>query len=740
MNISQRVERLCRRLHEEPQYSTQGATLFADLERRETSRRYLSREVLENFLGGRGANMVLLYNLLQEGLDPLDPQVPLIFGAGVLTSLIPGAPRGNVSGIAPDSEAILDSNAGDYFPSYMRRHGIDHIVLYGRSPGWTMLKLEQDTAEFLDASTYQGLDNIALTAAVERDFDCREGRNMAMARITRAGENQVLCAGIMAGPKSIWARGGGGAKMGSLGLKAILILGRVPEQAVDNDYRAASKAIGRKILSTSVTSKVLKKVGTPFLYKPSRLLGALGTRNHQQTSWHDTLDAERFDDYRDGMAGCYKCPVYCRALNRLPQTSDQTAADAGDQRWSHGDGPEYVTVGKFGPDLGIDRPEHVVRFNNILNDLGLDSASTGSAIAWAMELYQRGILCAADTDGLKLHWGDSALIERLLFMTAERSGFGDTIADSGKAVARGKYPAAALDYRMASKGLFQSDPHDARIIKAFALGLAVATRGMDHLRNRVTMEINARINDDPEFKRKLYGGEVAARPNDYSGKEYAVARCERVFASGDAVGMCRFNTWLFNSPSLPDCADFAGQLQRLTGMDISTEAVESAGANINALERLLNHRLGLGPADDTLPLRWFEEGVSDGPYRGERIDPEEFAALKTRFYEVAGLTTAGLPQPHWHQALVRAATGFAVTVDFPQDADHPAESVLLDEPVADLAELRCALTRRFPVLAGRLDDELSLAVLNGQTIMSGEPTTRVHDGDQVSFIHAISGG
>ena len=36
--------------------------------------------------------------------------------------------------------------------------------------------------------------------------------------------------------------------------------------------------------------------------------------------------------------------------------------------------------------------------------------------------------------------------------------------------------------RMAVKGLMQSDPHDARILKAFALGLAVATRGMDHQR------------------------------------------------------------------------------------------------------------------------------------------------------------------------------------------------------------------------------------------------------------------
>ena len=64
----------------------------------------------------------------------------------------------------------------------------------------------------------------------------------------------------------------------------------------------------------------------------------------------------------------------------------------------------------------------------------------------------------------------------------------------------------------------QSDPHDARILKAFALGLAVATRGMDHLRNRVTLEINARINDDPAFKERLYGGPVSAAPNSYDGQ------------------------------------------------------------------------------------------------------------------------------------------------------------------------------------------------------------------------------
>ncbi len=737
MDTRERVRRLCERSHDKPQFATQGATLFVDLQHRETRQIFLPKEIFEHFLGGRGANMALLYNLLPEGLDPLDPQVPLIFGAGVLTSLIPGAPRGNVSGVAPDSDAILDSNAGDYFPSFMRRQGIDHIVLYGRSPGWTLLKLDPGTTEFLDGNCYQGLDNIALTTAIERDFACQEGRDMAMARITRAGENLVLSAGIMAGPKSIWARGGAGAKMGALGLKAILILGRPAALPMGDDYRASSKAIGRKILSTSVTRKVLKTVGTPFLYKPSRLLGALGVRNHQRTGWRETLDAEHFDDYRDGMAGCYKCPVYCRARNRLPCPPGK---EANQDNWSHGDGPEYVTLGKFGPGLGIDQPEQVIRFNNMLNDLGLDSASTGSAIAWAMELYQHGLITTANTGGLELNWGDGKLIEDLLLLIAERSGFGDTLADSGKAVARGKYPPAALDYRMASKGLFQSDPHDARIIKAFALGLAVATRGMDHLRNRVTLEINARINDDPQFKQELYGGEVSAKPTDYEGKEHAVARCERVYASGDAVGMCRFNTWLFNSPTLPDCNDFAVQLSRLTGIDITATAVEAAGANINGLERLLNHRLGLGPADDTVPQRWFQEGASDGPYQGERLDPIAFEALKGRFYEVSGLTETGLPRPQWRETLVRAATGFAVTVDFPREAEQPAETVLLDEPVADLAELRIALERHCPTLAGRLDNELSMAVLNGQTILSGERTTPVRDGDRVSFVNAISGG
>ena len=101
------------------------------------------------------------------------------------------------------------------------------------------------------------------TAAIERDFDCEERRNMALARLTVAGENGVLCSGIMGGPKAIWARGGAGAKMGALKLKGILIQGEPPGVDYSPEYKKYNKAIGKKILTTSVIRNALKKVGTP---------------------------------------------------------------------------------------------------------------------------------------------------------------------------------------------------------------------------------------------------------------------------------------------------------------------------------------------------------------------------------------------------------------------------------------------------------------------------------------------
>jgi aldehyde:ferredoxin oxidoreductase len=643
MAIRDRVERLLAGLPAVPQYPTQGATVFIDLERRAVRQAYTPLAVVRAFLAGRGANMFYLARLLDEGLKPLDPDVPLIFGSGVLTGIVPSAARGNVTSWSPESGVILDGNAGDYFPSFLKMNGVDHLVIYGRAAEWTLVRLRDGRVEFLSAAPYVGLDNLALRARIASDLGGAWARDLAMASITRAGENLVLTSAIMAGPKACFARGGPGAKMGALRLKAVVTQGQTHDFETAQPYKGYNRAIAQQLLDTSVVKHALRTMGTPFLYRPSRLLGAMGTKNNQETTWTDRLDAEHITPYRPGMAGCFRCPVNCRPLNEL-------APDSNDP-YDRGDGPEYVTLGKFGPNLGIDRIEAVIRLNNICNDLGLDTASTGSAISWAMELYQRGIISTAHTGGLTLEWGDAGLVERLLFMMANREGFGDVLADSTRAVERGHYPDAALRYRMAVKGLMQSDPHDARILKAFALGLAVATRGMDHLRNRVTLEINARINDDPAFKARLYGGPVSAEPTGYRGKERAVRVCENLYAVGDAVGMCRFTTKLFNSPSLPGLEQFAAQIGNVAGLEVTPDGLDRVGLNIMGLERLINHRLGVRRRDDTLPDRWFEEPITVGAYKGERIDRTEFDGMLSRYYEISSLTDEGIPVDTWRREL-----------------------------------------------------------------------------------------
>jgi aldehyde:ferredoxin oxidoreductase len=217
----------------------------------------------------------------------------------------------------------------------------------------------------------------------------------------------------MGGIKAIWARGGGGAKMGSLKLKGIMIHGAPRELQPVQPMAKYNKIIGKKIIGTSVIKNALKMVGTPFLYKPSRV--ALRPGHQEQPADQleaESLDADNFDPYRPGMDGCYLCPVHCRNQNDMTPRGQgrlgrpalkgltgnasydkaQAEVEHGKQRtyngikgdgkfdqYDKGDGPEYVTVGKFGPMIGISEPEQVLRLNNILNDLGLDSASTGSS-------------------------------------------------------------------------------------------------------------------------------------------------------------------------------------------------------------------------------------------------------------------------------------------------------------------------------------------------------------------------
>lgn len=416
--------------------------------------------------------------------------------------------------------------------------------------------------------------------------------------------------------------------MGSKNLKAIAAKGRGKLQIEDPKKLRQDRIEFTEYLKNSKVVQVLGKLGTPFLYQVSNTLGAIRTRNSQDNFFEDTLNAEELERYVDKMLACTSCVVHCRHRNTLG-----------------GEGPEYSTIGLLGANLGIASIDQVIQLNNLVNELGLDSSSTGTIIAWALELYQRGII-DDELSGGSLEWGDFERVHQLILDIAHRRGFGDILAESSQAKAQ--FPEGAEDFLIAVKDLPQSDPHDVRYIKSFALGIAVASRGADHLRNRPTLDI-LRLPDDVRYR--IFGVETSPDPTSYAGKAGMVAWHDDIYAVADSVGICKFVTQGFNSPHLLGYDHFSSLIEAVTGLRFEENELREAGRNVIDLERLINLELGRSKLDDTLPKRYFDDPMPARVTKGHKIDRDKFATMLEEYYQARGWDQEGRLSPERREEL-----------------------------------------------------------------------------------------
>ncbi|MCK4379534.1 MAG: aldehyde ferredoxin oxidoreductase, partial [Candidatus Lokiarchaeota archaeon] len=86
---------------------------YIDLSTGEITKKQIPKSIRQQFLGGRGINMYLLYNHLVPGIDPLSPENVLLVGAGLLTGIPAlGSGRCDIAAKSPITGAIGDSNIG----------------------------------------------------------------------------------------------------------------------------------------------------------------------------------------------------------------------------------------------------------------------------------------------------------------------------------------------------------------------------------------------------------------------------------------------------------------------------------------------------------------------------------------------------------------------------------------------------------------------------------------------------
>ncbi|UCD96421.1 MAG: aldehyde ferredoxin oxidoreductase family protein [Candidatus Bathyarchaeota archaeon] len=604
---------------------------IVDLSAKTVTAKPIPREIRKKYLGGRGLNMYLLYNHLQPNVDPLGPENLLLVGSGLLAG-IPclGSGRCDIAAKSPLTGAVGDSNIGGFFAPELRLAGYDHVAITGKADSPSYLLLKDGAIEIKDASHLWGKDTFDTQEALRRD---EHDEKLVSLVIGVAGENLVRYANVRTGMKNAAGRTGMGCVMGSKNLKAIAARGTTPIEFADPDNLLRYCREMNEMITSTRWAKAQSRWGTMIIYSNTNTTGLIRTRNFQLNRLVDgeDLEPENIDRYSIGTSGCFGCAVHCRHRYVLKE---------GPYAPLYGEGPEYTSLGAFGTMLDCRKMETILVANHLVNKYGLDTLETGGLIAWAMELYEKGLINEESTDGLQLKWGNEDVVFDLIRKIAYREGFGDTLADGFKP-AIAKVGTDSEYYAIHVKGM--SNLHsDERPTPSFALGIATSTRGADHLRSRPAIDMYGL----PEnMLKEIYGGSVATDYSSYDGKSRMVWWQERLYAVTDALGVCKFQT-VFCAVHAPKWREFSTLINLATGMTITEDELMRVGERIYTLERLFNLREGFSRQDDSLPDRYFTEPTPIGlpVAKGKKIDREKFDAMLTEYYDLHGWNLQGVPK------------------------------------------------------------------------------------------------
>lgn len=587
-----------------------GTVLRVDLTKGMIDKAPLDEAFARTFIGGRGFTSKLQYDLIPKGVDPLGPENVLIIAPGALTGTpAPSSARFLVAARSPLTGILGDANSGGLFGAMLKRAGYSLVLIRGRSPHPVYLQIDDDHVELRDARHLWGQDVHETTDAIQRE----EGKGFRVAAIGQAGENLVRIAGIIADKDHAAARTGVGAVMGSKRLKAIAVRakGAIPLHDPDAFERLVEGL--REIEQNDKRARDFSVRGTlGTLMEHHTKIGGMNTRNFQfgQFAGKEKIDEKALAEmYQIKTTGCYQCALkpdrYCR-VNEEEFGSFEVG------------GPEYSTAVALGSSLGNDNLASILKGNDLANRYGMDTIDLGGVIAFSMELYERGILTKNDADGLELEWGNYHAILELVERIAFRKGaFADLLADGVQAAAQ-EIGRGAERYAVHVKGMTPA-PLDARVVQVYNLRYAVGPRGADHL--RISCPGGYALDKLPvlEATSKLcYWQSVVAVP--------------------DLMGVCKFAyTYYTETPevALHRTLEIIPQLYTAaTGFELSSEELLEAGARVTNVERAHNSRLGLTAVDDTLPPRFTQDPMPEGPAKGKVYDILE--PIKEAWYTVQG--------------------------------------------------------------------------------------------------------
>ncbi len=577
----------------------------------------IEEQVATDFIGGSGFGIYYLYRDLMPGIDPLSEQNKLLFVAGPLAGTNAQAvSRWMVCTRSPSTGAFARSVCGADFGAWLRFSGYDFIMVEGKAERPVYVHLSSDGCDIRNADELWGKD----TAETQGWLTERHGTDTRAACIGPAGEKLVRYASIASARRTA-SRCGTGTVMGSKHLKAIAITTRRNVQLHDP---ATYKELVKEQIKLMQASKGYHHhtdVGTTTTQDLTNPLGMYPVRNFRygQQDGFEKLSGDEYRKLRVGNFGCYSCSSRCGKIHHVPN-----GAYAGAQS----EGPEYESIWAFSGPMDNTSIEATIAADQLCDDFGMDTITTGNSIGFAYELYEKGILTSRDTDGLELTYGNHAAMIELIKKIGRREGFGDVLAE-GVMRAATMIGKGAESYAIHVKGM-EPPAYEPRGAKCLGFNYATSNIGASHGYGYAPQEV--------------FGSPIPRQVDRFAEEENAdIVIFNQNGRAMREVGICCSFAALWGwIPVLLDKL-----LVAATGIDRIAEPgyLQAAGERIVNMERAFNVRNGFRRADDTLPRRILEEPLHTKGAPGEGQMIRHLNQFLDRYYALRGWTADGVPSP-----------------------------------------------------------------------------------------------
>lgn len=597
----------------------------------------------ELYIGGKAMASKIMYDNFTGEETAFSEDNIIVVSTGPLTGT--GAPcsnRMNISTLSPLTGITTSSNCGGNFGHYLKKAGMDALVIRGKCEKPTWIEIKNDKFFFHDAGDLWGMRVTETQEELQKIMDnarkCRV--KCGMLSIGPAGENLVKYAAVISGERAA-GRAGVGAVFGSKNLKAMVATGNheVPVYSPEKFTKHCQKWTNT-LRSHPLTGNQLPKMGTAGLVTPMQVRGILSSRNFAQGQFDEfeKISGEVLaEEYNIVNKGCMSCPIKCT----------RTVSVGGREV----KGPELETLGLLGGGIMNDNIELILKWNYELDELGMDTISAAGTLAWAMEANEQGLW----KNGLA--FGKTANISKTIENIAFRRGIGNELAEGTRWLSE-KY--GGKDFAIQSKGL-ELSAYEPRRSVGQGLGYAVSNRGGCHLNGGYLVIIeNLGLTANPQTPHAkadlcmvmqdlmesvsmggqclfssyaVFPGFLIAKPNSFVTRAVNkvipfVGPVVRVLNKFPEMAQ-------FHLPLLPHTK----ATELATGMKYNLAAFIRAGERSYNVERAVNAKFGVNAAMDTLPKR-----LTDVPQ--DSNDPSTkvpLEVMKKVYYEARGWDENGLP-------------------------------------------------------------------------------------------------